>query len=270
MDQGEKPSARSKKAPKKRDVAVIVSIVLTLIMAALAIVSLLHVTKRVLPVQKFSVVGISVYETAEIINASGVKRGDLLYSLDEEKIEARILERCPYLSSVRVKAVYPTELRIEVEGRYARWYIDVSDTLYALDGDLVVLDEVSTTDGLTKLVLPNVKKVLCGSVPEFSESETELKKTLEVISAIRESSIQSRLTEVNLESRWDIRLVVDGSYHVVMGDMSDLEAKLMAVEEILTNNLPENCVGGKLDVSIPQNPAFQPIYSSSGSGGGEE
>ena len=124
------------------------------------------------------------------------------------------------------------------------------------------MDETAKTDGLTKLILPNVKRVLYGKVPEFSQSEIELKKTLEVISALRSSTFQSHLTEVNLESRWDIRLVVDGRYTVVMGDMSDFEAKLLAVEEILIRNLPENCVGGELDVSIPQSPAFKPIYAS--------
>lgn len=242
--------------------------IMTAVLFGLAVVSLfsvIDVLKRSFTVKEFSVVGISIYEGAEIVSASGVKRGDRLYSLDEDAIEARILEKCPYLADVNVKAVFPDELRFEVEGKNARWYIDVSGDLYALDADLVVLDEVTKTDGLTKLVLPNVKSVLSGSVPEFSASETELKKTLEVIAVIRGSAFQSRLTEVNLESRWDIRLVVDGSYTVIMGDMSDFDAKLLAVEEILTKNLPENCVGGELDVSIPQNPAFKPIYASSSS-----
>lgn len=271
MDRDAKKPKRNRGRRKRTDWIVIVNVpklirfLVILVMSVLAVISLFHISKRFLPVKAFSVVGISIYESTDIINASGVKRGDLLYSLDEEEIEARILEKCPYLSDVKVEAVFPDELRFEVEGRNARWYMDVSGTLYALDADLMVLDEIAKTDGLTKLILPNVKRVLCGSVPEFSESEIELKKTLEVISAIRGSTFQARLTEVNLESRWNIRLVVDGSYTVTMGDMSDFDAKLLAVEEILTRNLPESCIGGALDVSIPQSPAFKPIYASTGS-----
>ena len=183
----------------------------------------------------------------------------------KKEIEERLLEKCPYLASVKVETVFPNELRFRVEGKNARWYIDVSGTMYALDANLVVLDEIVDTNGLTRLVLPNVKSVMCGSVPKFSDSETELKKTLEVINAIRSSSFQTRLTEVDLESRWDIRIEVDGSYSVIMGDMSDFEAKLLAVEEILKHAQANNCVGGELDVSLPQNPAFKPIYSSESS-----
>ena len=105
------------------------------VMAALAVVSLLLVVRRVLPVREFSVEGISPYESAEIVAASGVKRGDLLYSLDEEEIEARILERCPYLVSVKLEPVFPGKLRFEVSARTARWYIDVAGAKYALDSN---------------------------------------------------------------------------------------------------------------------------------------
>ncbi len=262
----------AKRNPRKRkkadlivivDVKKLVRLLIVFVMTALVAFAALQVIKRFLPVKEFSVQGISVYESTDIINASGVKRGDLLYALDEKELASRVLQKCPYLADVKVKAVFPNELRFEVTGRNVRWYMDVSGTLYALDNDLVVLDEIGKPDGLTKLVLPNVKRVLCGSVPQFSESETELKKTLEVISEIRKSALQSRLTEVNLESRWSIQLVVDGTFTVTLGDMSDLASKLLAAEEILLRNLPKNCIGGALDVSIPQHPAFKPIYEDS-------
>ena len=244
------------------DVPKLVRFLALLVMSVLAILSVFQAVKRFLPVREFSVVGISEYERAEIIRASGVKPGEMLYSLDKKDIEKRVLEECPYLASVKVKTVFPNKLQFQVEGKQARWYIDVSGTMYALDANLVVLDEIVETDGLIKLVLPNVKSVMCGSVPKFSESETELKKTLEVVNAIRGSAFHTRLTEVNLESRWAIQIEVDGSYSVLMGDMSDFEAKLLAAEKILNHARENNCVGGELDVSLPQNPAFKPIYAS--------
>lgn len=266
---------KRRKARRKSDWIVIVDVPKLLrflaltVMSVLAVLSILQVVKRVLPVREFSVVGISVYEPLEIVSASGVRRGDLLYLLDEDEIEARILEECPYLLSAKVKPIFPNKLRIEIEGRNAQWYIDVSGTKYALDSDLVVLDEVGKTDGLTQLLLPNVKSVMCGSVPKFSESDTELKKTLEVIAAIRQCSFRSRLTLVDLESRWDIRIQVDGAYEVLMGDTSDFEAKLLAVEQILDSERLRESVGGEIDVSLPQTPAVKPIYPK-GSGSEEK
>lgn len=269
MDQKKQTPKRRRR--RKGDVIVIVDVkklvrfVAILIMCVLAVFSVLQIVKRFLTVEEFSVVGISGYEQSEIIRASGVARGELLYSLDKKEIEERLLEKCPYLASVKVETVFPNRLRFRVEGKNARWYIDISGTLYALDANLVVLDEIVESDGLIKLILPNVKSIMCGSVPKFSDSETELKKTLEIINTIRSSSFQTRLTEVNVESRWNIRIEVDGSYSVTMGDTSDFEAKLLAVEEILKHAQANDCVGGELDVSLPQNPAFMPIYSSESS-----
>lgn len=248
------------------DVPKLARLLMLIVMSVLAVFSVLQVVKRVLPVKEFSVVGISVYETQEIVSAAGVKRGELLYLLDRDEVEARILEACPYLLSAEVKPVFPNQLRIEVEGRNARWYIDVSGTAYALDGELVVLDEIADTKGLTKLCLPHVRSVICGSVPQFGESEAELKKTLEIIDAIRQSPFQLRLTEVNVESRWDIRMQVDGVYAITVGDLSDLKTKLLAVEQILNSDRLKDSIGGEIDVSLPQMPAVKPIYKKSGDG----
>ena len=138
------------------DVPKLVRFLALLVMSVLAILSVFQAVKRFLPVREFSVVGISEYERAEIIRASGVKPGEMLYSLDKKDIEKRVLEECPYLASVKVKTVFPNKLQFQVEGKQARWYIDVSGTKYSLDVNLVVLDEIVETDGLIKLVLPNV------------------------------------------------------------------------------------------------------------------
>lgn len=269
-DRATQAERKQRKRKKRPDVVILVNVpklvrfIALLVMIVLAILTALHLVKQVMPLKSYAVEGISVYESVDIFNASGLKMGDLLYKIDEDAVEERILDACPYLASVELRPIFPTKLQFSVVGRSARWYIDVSGTKYALDGDMFVMDDVGDVKGLTKLILPNVKTVLVGEVPRFGESESELKKTLEILAQIRESSFQTRLSEVNLESRWAISVEVDGSYRILMGDASDFSAKLRAVEEILTSHLPEGCVGGEIDVSMPQNPAFKPIYSSDG------
>ena len=136
----------------------------------------------------------------------------------------------------------------------------MGEACYALDGDLVVVSETHSTQGLTKLVLPHLSTVRIGQVPSFGESETEIKKTLELISAIRQTTFKARLSEVDLTSRWDIHLTVDGSYSVTVGDMSDFSAKLRAVEAILNSETGQRSVGGSIDVSVPASPAFSPVF----------
>ena len=205
----------------------------TVLLCVAAVFSAFAVIKRFMKVDSFEVVGISRYDTEDVVAASGVKRGDLLYALDRDEVEERILRECPYLESVKVKAKFPNRLRIVVEGREPQWYLDISGSLYTLDSKLVVIAESVNVKGVTKLYLPNVQEILTGQIPLFAESETERKKTLEVIDAIRGTALKERLSEVDLRSRWDIRMVVEGKYDVVMGDMSDFSAKLNAVETIL-------------------------------------
>ena len=161
----------------------------------------------------------------------------------------RILFECPYLESVEVVPRFPNRLEIRVEGKVAQWYMEFAGTKYALDGNFVVMEETIKTDGMTKLLLPNVQSALVGQVPVFGQSETEIKKTAEVLSAIRQTTFKSRLTLVDLESRWDIQLEVDGAFQILMGDMTDFEAKLRAVESILAEKNLSRYTSGQIVIT---------------------
>ena len=249
-----------KKARKKRTmVRKILLIALTVLLCVLALVSGFFTVRRFMKVGSFQVVGISRYEAEDLIGASGVKLGDRLYAIDEKEIEERMIKNCPYLESVRVEQRFPSKLRIIVTEKTPRWYLEIAGSKYALDNDLVVLTQTVKTDGMTKLILPDVKSALYGELPSFGDSETTVRKTLEVISAVRESPFRNRLTEVDLSSRWDIRLVVDGRFFVSMGDMTDFEAKLLAVERILDSDRLAGSAGGEIDVSVPDSIAVRPI-----------
>ncbi len=242
---------KSKSAKKRKRVFVInvrklVLLAVTLLMCVLTAVSVCLSVRHFLTVSEYNVVGITRYDREELIGASGVKKGSFLYSLDYEQIEKRILEECPYLSSVKVEAEFPNTLRIEAEGKSGQWYLDIAGAKYSLDSELRVISETADPIGMTKLVLPNIQSAIYGEVPLFGESDTERKRTLEVIEIIRRTSFKDRLTEVNLESRWDIHLVVDGCYDVSLGDLTDLDAKLKETEAILARDSVKQHASGKI------------------------
>ncbi len=234
-------------------------VAITVLLCVMALLSAFFLIRRFLPVSAFRVVGVSVYEREDLISASGVKYGDSLYGLDKKAIEEKIIKACPYLSSVKLKTKFPNTLQIEVEGRSAQWYIELSDEYYALDGNLMVMAKTLKTQGLTKLILPNVKEVVLNQVPSFGNSETEIKKTLEVVSAIRQTTFKSQITQVDLTSRWDIWVTVEGKYEVYMHDMNDFEAKLKAVEELLKSGKLNGISEASIDASNPAHLDVKPI-----------
>lgn len=244
----------NEQTPKKRrrvfviNVRKLILLAVTVLMCVLTVISVFLTARRFMKVSQYDVAGISLYDREDLIAASGVKKGDLLYSLDHEQIEKRILAQCPYLSAVKVKAQFPDTLRIEVEGKSGQWYLDIAGAKYSLDSELRVISETANPTGMTKLILPNIQSAIYGEVPLFGESDNERKRTLEVIDTIRRTSFKDRLTEVDLESRWDIHLVVDGSYDVYLGDLTDLEAKLKATETILAQDVIKKYSAGSISI----------------------
>lgn len=240
------------------DVRKLVRFLVLLLMAIVLLISIYFVGRRFLTVKSYSVSGVSEYDLQEIVNASGVKKGSRLYLLDREEIEEKILEECPYISEVTVRPKFPNRLHFDVVGNVGRWYIEVAGTRYVLDGDLNVLAQEKDTEGMARLVLPNLKSVLIGELPSFGESETELKKTLELVATLRESMIASRITMADISDRTDIVIEVDGAYTVRLGDASDFASKLREVEAVLERDTVKKAGGGEINASVPGSVAFKP------------
>ncbi len=256
--------------PKKRaetvievDVRKLLMLAVTVILCLIAVITLFFYIRSLMRIQNFSLSGVSQYDRNEIVNASGLKRGDLLYSIDKKAIAEKILEECPYLESVKIKQKFPNTLSFSVEERTPLWYIEVTGSYYALDSDLRVIDESASetkflNGKVTKLVLPNLKSVISGKMPEFGEGENEIRKTCEVISIVRSTPFMARITKVDVTSRFDIYLSIDGTYEVYMGDKSDFEAKLRVLEKILDSEEVKKYPAAEIDVSVPSATSFKP------------
>ncbi|MBO5938605.1 MAG: FtsQ-type POTRA domain-containing protein [Clostridia bacterium] len=245
------------------DVRKLTRFVLLVLMSVLLVLCLFFFMRRFLTVQSFSVSGISEYDLEELVSASGVKRGERLYLLDCDEIEERILEECPYLSSIEVSRKFPNKLLFEVEGKLGLWYIEVAGARYTLDGDLYVIAESKDTEKMTKLELPHLKSAITGELPSFGASQTEVKKTLELISVLRESSLKSRLSAADLSDRTNITLEVDGKYRVLLGDATDFSSKLRVLAEVLEQDQVKNSEGGEINLIAPGAPTFRPESKAS-------
>ena len=69
------------------------------------------------------------------------------------------------------------------------------------------------------------------------------------------------MTEVNIESRFNISIEVDGKFSVYLGDESNIGEKLLAVGEILKSDRLNGFEGAEIDASIPETVNVKPIYS---------
>jgi cell division septal protein FtsQ len=253
------------------DVRAVVALVITVVMGLLCALCLFLYARSFLGIKKFELIGMSRYDEADVVDASGLKLGNRLYTLDFDKVEEKILAECPYLQSVEITAKFPHTVRFSVEERIPQWYLDIAGDYYVLDNTLTVMTEVASDQGLiaegvTKLRLPNVTRVIKGELPTFATKDgetdqTELRKTLELITIVRQSTFKERMTELDLSDRFNMKMTVDGSYYVSLGDMSGFEAKLRKVEELLNSEMAKQYPSAEIDVSTAGLPAtFKPIH----------
>ena len=210
-------------------------------MCLLSLICLASVVFRFVRVRKFEIKGVTDYSVSELVSASGIRRGDMMYRINEKQAAEKLLEGCPYLKDAKVTRKFPNKICFEVNDRALGWYIQIGYDFYAIDYDMIVLletpDEQALIDkGLTKLVLPELESAVCGYIPSFGNDDEHLiEQTLKIIHTFRSHDIKSRLTYLDLTNRFEIKMTVDSTFDVNLGDTSDIEDKLRTILVTIEN-----------------------------------
>ncbi len=238
-------------------------IAVTALLCLTSLVAIAYSAFAFLTVGDVSVSGVlSIYEGYEIEQKTGIRNKDFWYAVDEKEIEEKLLAELKYLDSVKVKKSFPNNIVIEVEEKVPRWYIDVQGVKYALDGDMVVIDEIKKTTGVTKLVLPEIKRVFSGELPLFSQdSEVTQRRTLEILSTVRESKLRRHLTVLDIDNREFIYLEFekDGKrFKANLGDDKELERKLNDIYAYLDTDTVKGSEGGEFNAYTGIPVSFRP------------
>lgn len=248
----------------------IVFISVTSVMGAAALVTAIVFACSLIPVTRFELSGVVTYDKAEIISLSGIDKGMRMGSIKTDEIEARLLASCPKIENVTVDKRFPNKVIFNIEEKTPEWYIEVSGSYYALSEDMMVIEETVNRQkfidlGVPQLILPKLRSLILGEKPEFGDAEdekrTDVVKSLELIAAIQSTNFKSRMTLVDVESRFNVNIVIDGKYKVYMGDVTNVEEKLKAVEKILKSDELKGYAGAEIDASIPATISVRPIYT---------
>ncbi len=238
------------------------------VICLVALVVVFRLFLLVFPIKSFEIQGDTHYDVNEIVDAAEIRSGQRLYAINEKKTAKKLIEGCPYIKDVKIKQKFPSTVCFVIEERVAGWYIQVGDSFYALDYDLKVLlegyDEQDMKDrGLTKLVLPELQSVVTGEYPTFGNGDEHLiSETLKIIDTVRTHRIKERLTYINLENRFEIKLAVGDKYTVNFGDTDDFETKVSMVEEIIKKSIVQGYDGGEINVINPDAHSFRGFYDN--------
>ena len=108
--------ARRRKKRRRRNFGSILTVWTVLIVAGAIITSITVFLK----VAKFEVVGTSKYSPAEIIEASGIKTGENMFSVNKFKVSSNILKKFPYIGQIKINRRFPDTFIFTVTERTRR------------------------------------------------------------------------------------------------------------------------------------------------------
>lgn len=117
--------------------------VLLLLLTAAAIVMMTIFFK----VNTISVEGAEKYSAEEITNALDISKGDNLYLWNKMKVQEHLLEKLPYLDSVRIRRHLPDALVLTVTECRAAAAVKAEDGSYYYISSTGKILEQSTSDG---------------------------------------------------------------------------------------------------------------------------
>ena len=230
-------------------------LLLSVAVAAIALI-LLAVALLFIPVNSIEITGdVEMFNEGDIVKASGIGEGDRLFLHPFFMISGSIKDSLPLVEKVTViKNPFNGNVRIDVRVRDVEFYTVIGEKYYAIDENLRVLDSSVkrskySAGGAAFVKLPEVREPVIGEklvfydTVEETDSEGELlypvrdKKYYDYVSKflseLKESGFLEQTDGVELEEKFNLRIVYDMKYQVRFGSSSDLGAKFKVLFGIL-------------------------------------
>ena len=168
----------------------IAAVLMLAVGAALALTVFFNITD-------ITVINESRYSDDEIIEAGGVVIGDNLLRLRSSEVKAGIIKEFPYIESVKLHRVFPTELQLEVSEAAVAAAIEHDERYLLISANGRVLEEISANpEGSPRIVGPDIKKLEAGDYLPEKESE-RLSALIEMLDEERLQYVGSMVLGLN-------------------------------------------------------------------------
>ncbi len=178
--------------------------------------------------------GILKYSAEEITEASQIKLGESLLSIDASAAERRILEKFPFVDAVKVTKSFPTKIVITVT-EAERWYAVQHDgETYTISRLGKIIEQREA--GKLPLVIgfEAVEPQVGGALTSAVERKTEL--PAEILTAAENVALTD-ITSINITSHFDIEVVVQDRITLQLGMSTELENKMHIAKELIATEI---------------------------------
>ena len=217
------------------------------------------VRNTVFVVKDIQVVGNARIPTDQIIALSGIEMGESLSKVNAAKIKQGF-ERSGMANFESFEVQRPSTVRLFVRERIVRAVFNyagmptlVDEYGYAMEQSRELQEgyTIPTVTGL-KLTQCEVGRIVVSEVPYQVDSMNE------VIAALYVQKLAQYVSELNVSDLDNLYLMTRSGMMVKIGDMQNVNNKLLWMQSALSQLTAEGNVTGVLDVSSGQSAIYQP------------
>ena len=251
---GSRNRTETKKAhPRTIRIVIIAVLVLTAVFVILRF--------AVFSVKQIVVTGNSAVSAEEVIRASGIRRGDSMFSLNEKNVEERITS--DYRLQFRYMATeMPSTVILSVREREPCCWLTYCGIMYVMDKNRMVLYESENpADQPQNLVeikgLEVRSNTLVGQYITLG-NETQQSVFSELFLEMKVLGCIDQIKEADISNTSSILLLTRNGYTASLGDRTNLHAKLRSLLIVQAELEQMENLGGTINVTNPEEPIYTP------------
>lgn len=209
----------------------IIAVLLSLVCGVLALTAFFRV-------EQLEIVGLTRYDTQDVLNTFGIKQGDNLFFCDSLRGQKRLLAQYPYFESVSVERDLPSRMVVTV--KEAQPIAVVNSTQggwFVLDKDCRVLertDQEGAKDAAEVLGLRTPGAEPGQTLPAEDPDVLEALKTL--ANGLDKVGLGGKATLYNLQDLDSIWFLYEERFAVCVGDTKNLDHKLAILQALVTGD----------------------------------
>ena len=238
-------------------------LVYSLIITAVMIIGVVLSMTVLFKTERIEVKGNKYYEDRTVIDLSGVKKGDNIFTATLFADTDEITDTLPYIKSASIGFSIPDGLIITVTNRSPYYSLKSGDDYYLVSEENRILEKVDEKPkDLMFIETPKLKNTDVGTFVKF-DKERYTKAVEEIIKSLNQNGYTD-VSGISVKNINDITITYDNRILIKLGLPDDLDYKIRTAFTIITKNLDPNnakTIMGILNVSNCNNGSKKSYFS---------
>ncbi len=225
--------------------------------AVLAVALWVLLSNVVLVVREVRVVGAGDLSDAEVVHLSGIRLGTRMSSLDEQRIHLDV-ESDGRLAFVSMEKKLPSRVELTVRPRSLDALILQAGKILVLDSDAYVVRVTDQLPDAPVVYVTGIKAAYYTLGRQLDTADGRCGAMKAVVEALKARGASDYVAELSVADVADLRIISRTGITVLLGDSSNMEAKIAWMAGALADLEARGQTLGRLDVSSGTKADFMP------------